>query len=80
MNSFLNQPGSQPIAWGYADSGCHERGADLFDYALMGLIAFLLLMGRTFLARTFTHEQAVSAVVVSAGEVMMPVGGGVAKR
>jgi cytochrome c oxidase subunit 3 len=30
-----------------------------------GLVAFLLLMGRTFLARTFTHEQAVSAVVVS---------------
>lgn len=30
-----------------------------------GLIAFLLLLGRTFLARTFTHEQAVSAVVVS---------------
>ena len=30
-----------------------------------GLIAFMLLMGRTFLARTFTHEQAVSAVVVS---------------
>jgi cytochrome c oxidase subunit III len=30
-----------------------------------GLIAFLLVMGRTFLARTFTHEQAVSAVVVS---------------
>ena len=30
-----------------------------------GLIAFMLLMGRTFLARTFTHEQAVSTVVVS---------------
>ena len=30
-----------------------------------GLIAFLLVLGRTFLARTFTHEQAVSAVVVS---------------
>jgi cytochrome c oxidase subunit 3 len=30
-----------------------------------GLVAFVLLMGRTFLARTFTHEQAVSAVVVS---------------
>ncbi len=30
-----------------------------------GLFAFMLLMGRTFLARTFTHEQAVSAVVVS---------------
>jgi len=30
-----------------------------------GLIAFVLLLGRTYLARTFTHEQAVSAVVVS---------------
>jgi len=30
-----------------------------------GLIAFLLLLGRTFLARTFTHEQAVAAVAVS---------------
>ena len=30
-----------------------------------GLIAFVLLLGRTYLARTFTHEQAVSAIVVS---------------
>ncbi len=30
-----------------------------------GLIAFLLVIGRTFLARRFTHEQAVSAIVVS---------------
>jgi cytochrome c oxidase subunit 3 len=30
-----------------------------------GLIAFVIFLGRTFLARTFTHEQAVSAVVVS---------------
>jgi cytochrome c oxidase subunit III len=30
-----------------------------------GLIAFLLVLGRTFLARRFTHEQAVSAIVVS---------------
>jgi cytochrome c oxidase subunit III len=30
-----------------------------------GLIAFVVFLGRTFLARTFTHEQAVSAVVVS---------------
>ena len=30
-----------------------------------GLIAFILLIGRTFLARRFTHEQAVSAIVVS---------------
>jgi cytochrome c oxidase subunit 3 len=30
-----------------------------------GLIAFLFVLGRTFLARTFTHEQAVTAIVVS---------------
>jgi cytochrome c oxidase subunit 3 len=30
-----------------------------------GLIAFVYVLGRTFLARTFTHEQAVTAVVVS---------------
>ena len=30
-----------------------------------GLIAFLLVLGRTYMARTFTHEQAVSAIVVS---------------
>ena len=30
-----------------------------------GLIAFLLLLGRTLIARKFTHEQAVSAIVVS---------------
>jgi cytochrome c oxidase subunit 3 len=34
-------------------------------HVLGGLIAFMIFMGRTFLARTFTHEQAVSAVVVS---------------
>jgi cytochrome c oxidase subunit III len=30
-----------------------------------GLIAFLFVIGRTFLAKRFTHEQAVSAIVVS---------------
>ena len=30
-----------------------------------GLIAFLYVLGRTFLARKFTHEQAVTAIVVS---------------
>ncbi len=30
-----------------------------------GLIAFLFVLGRTYLARTFTHEQAVSAMVIS---------------
>lgn len=30
-----------------------------------GLLAFLFVLGRTYMARTFTHEQAVSAMVVS---------------
>jgi cytochrome c oxidase subunit III len=30
-----------------------------------GLIAFLLVLGRTFVTRRFTHEQATSAIVVS---------------
>jgi cytochrome c oxidase subunit 3 len=30
-----------------------------------GLIAFLFVIGRTFMARRFTHEQATSAIVVS---------------
>jgi cytochrome c oxidase subunit 3 len=30
-----------------------------------GLLAFLLVLGRTLIARRFTHEQAVSAIVVS---------------
>nr|WP_084254996.1 heme-copper oxidase subunit III [Nocardioides sp. J54] len=30
-----------------------------------GLIAFLFVLGRTYVARKFTHEQAVSAIVVS---------------
>ena len=32
---------------------------------LWWLLAFMFVLGRTFLARTFTHEQAVTAVVVS---------------
>ena len=34
-------------------------------HVIGGLIAFLFVLGRTFLARKFTHEQAVSAIVVS---------------
>lgn len=34
-------------------------------HVLGGLIAFLLVIGRTFAARKFTHEQAISAIVVS---------------
>ena len=30
-----------------------------------GLVAFLLVLGRTLIARKFTHEQAVTAIVVS---------------
>jgi cytochrome c oxidase subunit 3 len=30
-----------------------------------GLVAFLMVLGRTYVARRFTHEQAVSAIVVS---------------
>ena len=30
-----------------------------------GLVAFLFVLGRTYLARKFTHEQAVTAIVVS---------------
>jgi cytochrome c oxidase subunit 3 len=30
-----------------------------------GLVAFLFVLGRTFVARRFTHEQAVSAIVIS---------------
>jgi len=30
-----------------------------------GLVAFVFVLGRTFLARKFTHEQAVTAIVVS---------------
>ena len=34
-------------------------------HVIGGLIAFLLMIGRTYVARWFTHEQAVSAIVVS---------------
>lgn len=34
-------------------------------HVIGGLVAFLLVLGRTYLARTFTHEQAVNAVATS---------------
>jgi cytochrome c oxidase subunit 3 len=34
-------------------------------HVIGGLIAFLLVIGRTLVARKFTHEQAISAIVVS---------------
>lgn len=34
-------------------------------HVIGGLVAFLLMLGRTYLARRFTHEQAVHAIVTS---------------
>jgi cytochrome c oxidase subunit 3 len=34
-------------------------------HVMGGLVAFLFVLGRTYIARKFTHEQAVSAIVVS---------------
>jgi cytochrome c oxidase subunit 3 len=34
-------------------------------HVIGGLLAFLLVIGRTFAARKFTHEQAISAIVAS---------------
>jgi cytochrome c oxidase subunit 3 len=34
-------------------------------HVTMGLFAFLVVLGRTFAARRFTHEQATTAIVVS---------------
>ncbi|GAB2910969.1 heme-copper oxidase subunit III [Streptomyces mayteni] len=34
-------------------------------HVLGGLVAFLLVLGRTYAARRFTHEQATTAIVVS---------------
>ena len=34
-------------------------------HVMGGLVAFIFVLGRTFVARKFTHEQAVTAIVVS---------------
>jgi len=49
------------VYWSLFFLGTGIHGLHVFG----GLLAFLFVLGRTYLARTFTHEQAVSAIVVS---------------
>lgn len=49
------------VYWSLFFLGTGIHGLHVFG----GLLAFLFVLGRTFLARTFTHEQAVSAMVIS---------------
>ncbi len=52
----------QDSVWGslfYLATGFHGL------HVVGGLLAFLLVIGRTFVSRRFTHEQAISAIVVS---------------
>ena len=55
---FLLQTNAYTSAF-YLATGFHGL------HVLGGLIAFLLMIGRTYLARTFTHEQRVHAIVTS---------------
>ncbi len=52
-------PGSSYGTMFYLTTGFHGL------HVTGGLIAFLFVLGRTFVARRFTHEQAVTAIVVS---------------
>ncbi|CAM5523905.1 Lipoprotein-anchoring transpeptidase ErfK/SrfK OS=Streptomyces albaduncus OX=68172 GN=FHS32_003347 PE=4 SV=1 [Streptomyces griseoloalbus] len=50
------RPGRKVLTFSTGFHGLHVTG---------GLIAFLLVLGRTYAARRFTHEQATAAIVVS---------------
>jgi cytochrome c oxidase subunit 3 len=59
INEGLTIPASAYGTMFYLATGFHGL------HVTGGLIAFLFVLGRTFVARRFTHEQAVSAIVVS---------------
>jgi cytochrome c oxidase subunit III len=59
MHDGITIPASSYGTMFYLTTGFHGL------HVTGGLIAFLFVLGRTFLARRFTHEQAVTAIVVS---------------
>ena len=59
IHEGLTLPSSAYGSMFYLTTGFHAL------HVTGGLIAFLFVLGRTFVAKKFTHEQAVSAIVVS---------------
>jgi cytochrome c oxidase subunit III len=59
VHGGITIPGSSYGTMFYLTTGFHGL------HVTGGLIAFLFVLGRTFVARRFTHEQAVTAIVVS---------------
>ena len=59
VHEGITIPGSSYGTMFYLTTGFHGL------HVTGGLIAFLFVLGRTFVARRFTHEQAVTAIVVS---------------
>ena len=59
IHEGITLPGSSYGSVFYLTTGFHGL------HVTGGLIAFLFVLGRTYLAKRFTHEQATSAIVVS---------------
>ncbi len=60
----LYSDGLTPQAYAYGSVFFFGTGFHAL-HVLGGLVAFLFVLARTYFARTFTHEQAVSAVAIS---------------